>query len=424
MRSSILNILVVHNAYQIPGGEDSVVENEVTMLREAGHHVVTYFRSNSEIITYSFSQKLLLPFRSIYSKKSYKDLCQLIKSEHIDIVHVHNTLSVISPSVYYAALKCRVPVIQTIHNYRLLCPNALLHRNGHTCTDCLTHGLFESIKHNCYRNSKLQTFIVCLLLSYHRHRNIYHKISYICLTQFNKQMLLQLNSLSAKQKEIICPESVYIKPNFTTAPVNIQPYNSRSQRFLFAGRMDVSKGIWVLLKAWECYEKTLEKNCSTTKELYLCGSGPEENKIKDFIFEKHLTHVHFLGQISHNNLMELLTDSLAICMPTLWYEGFPMTIVESYACGTPVIGSDIGNVGELIIHNQTGYKFAVGDIQALTNIFLHWDTEYAQSASGISQNVRKIYEQNYTPAINLQQLLTIYNEVLEHENWNYSTQPE
>lgn len=426
MIHSPLNVLIVHNTYQVPGGEDSVVKNEVRLLNQAGCHVVTYFRSNSEIASYSLLQKLILPFRSIYSKKSYRELCQIIKSEHIDIVHVHNTLSVISPSVYYAALDCHIPVVQTIHNYRLLCPNAMLLRDRRICMDCLTKGLFESVKHSCYRNSRLQTLVSSLILRYHRHRNIYHKISYICLTQFNRQMLLRLNESDAKHKnrELIRPESVYVKPNFTTEPKEVLPYESRSHRFLYVSRMDVSKGIWVLLEAWKYYEKATQTSTSAVKELYLCGTGPEETNVKNFISVNRLKHVHFLGQVAHDELMTLIGDSLAICLPTLWYEGFPVTIVESYAAGTPVIGSELGNVGELIVHKQTGFKFKAGDASALADIFLNWDINYAQDAYMISRNVQAVYEQNYTESINLQQLLTIYEKVLEYENRNHCTQPK
>ncbi len=429
MPYSPLHILIVHNAYQIPGGEDSVVENEIRLLKQAGCHVTTYFRNNSEISSYSFFQKLMLPIRSVYSKKSYKELCRIIKEEQIDLVHVHNTLSVISPSVYYAALDCHVPVIQTIHNYRLLCPNAMLLRNGQICTDCITNGLSSSVKHSCYRNSKLQTLVSSMILRYHRRKRIYRKISYICLTDFNKKMLLRLNETAKKRdgQELIRPESVYVKPNFTADPGRMIPYESRSNRFLYISRMDTSKGIFVLLEAWKCYEiasAPSSQTLSCIKELYLCGTGPEEVAVKEFIAANQLKHVHFLGQVAHDELIPLIADSLAVCMPTLWYEGFPVTIAESYAAGTPIVGSDLGNVGDLVSHGQTGFKFKAGDSAALADIFLHWDTDYAKAACTISQTARTIYEQQYTEAINQQQLLDIYEKVLTHENRNHCTQSE
>lgn len=407
-----LRILVVHNAYKIPGGEDSVVSNEITMLKNAGCHVVSYQKSNTELDSYSIFQKFMLPFRSVYSRRTFRDIKRLIRTEHIDLVHVHNTLSVISPSVYYAALSCHVPVLQTVHNYRLLCPGAMLLRDGHICTDCIEKGLLQAVRHGCYRGSKLQTLVNSMILKYHRMRGIYHRISYLCLTDFNRRVLLQLNNIHPTKKELICPDRIYVKPNFTKDPCHMIPYEKRSSRFLYVSRMEHAKGIYLLLEAWKQYEQSLATDTPDSvpcKELFLCGSGPDEDKVRQAITDYGFMHVHFLGQIPHEQLLDLMADSLAVCMPTQWYEGFPVTIVESYACGTPVIASAIGNTGNLVKHGITGYTHAPTDSHALADLFLHWDT---LTPGQISQNARQEYENNYTEEINLSQLLTIYEKVL------------
>lgn len=207
------NILIVHNYYQIPGGEDTVVINEKRMLEEHGHKVILYSRNNSELKEMSKFRKLFLPITTIFNPRTYKDIKRVIRKYNIDIVHVHNTLHLISPSVYYAALKCKVPVVQTVHNFRLLCPNATFYRDEHVCEDCVKYGLWCAIKHNCYRDSKLQTLVCVISTKFHRIIGIYRKINYICLTEFNKEKLLQLNY--SKKKQIIDPAKVYIKPNFT-----------------------------------------------------------------------------------------------------------------------------------------------------------------------------------------------------------------
>ena len=185
-------VLIVHNYYQIPGGEDTVVANEKKMLEEHGHKVVLYSRNNSEIKEMSKLQKLKLPFTTIFNPRTYKDIKKLIKEENINVVHVHNTLNLISPAVYYAALSCKVPVVQTIHNFRLLCPGATFYRDGHICEDCVQQGLKCAVKHGCYRDSKVQTLICVVSTIFHRMTGIYGKINYICLTEFNKQKLLEL----------------------------------------------------------------------------------------------------------------------------------------------------------------------------------------------------------------------------------------
>lgn len=433
-----LRILIVHNAYRIPGGEDSVVENEAALLKAAGCEVEFYTKNNKEMDDYRLYQKALLPFRSIYSGKTYREVKALIQKKQIDLVHVHNTLTIISPSVYYAALSCGVPVVQTVHNYRLICPGALLLRNGHVCTDCLTGGLSCSVRHRCYRGSKIQTLINSLILRYHRRRDVYRKISYICLTEFNREMLLKLNTVGKHPKERIRPANVYVKPNFAADPGAPKSYDTRTRRFLFVGRLDVSKGIYDLLDAWTQYEAALAAAADTTTgasasdaanmpsaiELWLCGTGPEGTRIKELISERGLTHVRFLGQCPHEQILELMSDSLAVCMPSKWYEGFPVTIAESYACGTPVIGSHLGNVGNLILHGQTGFHFPPDDIDALAAYFINWEKEYEKTARLMSIQARRLYEECYTPERNLEQLLDIYEKVLQYENRNHRTQPE
>ena len=401
-------ILIVHNAYKIPGGEDAVVANEMRLLKDAGHEVFLYEKNNTELDSYSLFQKLLLPLRSIYSRKTYREVRALIREHHIDLVHVHNTLLVISPSVYDAARSLDVPVVQTIHNYRLLCPNALFLRDGRICQDCLSHGLRQSVKHACYRGSKSQTLIVSLMLHYHRRRGTYSRLSYICLTDFNKEMLLRLH---LRGKPLLSPAQIYVKPNFTADPGAPVSYDQRQPYFLFASRMDASKGIFVLLRAWERYEQAADH----PKELMLCSSGPEENAVREYIQTHGLSHVTMLGQISHNEVLSKMRHALAVCLPTQWYEGFPVVIAESFACGTPVIGSNIGNVGTLVTHGETGLTHAPADADALADFFLHWDPA-SEAVQAMSANARKTYENAYAPEKNLEMLTEIYKDVLKKEN--------
>lgn len=405
MHMKKLRILIVHNAYKISGGEDAVVANELNLLRSAGHEVFLYQKDNAGLDSYSFFQKLFLPFRTIYSRKTYREVRALIRQHRIDLVHVHNTLLIISPSVYDAARSLGVPVVQTIHNFRLLCPNALFLRDGKICQDCVTHGLKQSVKHACYRHSKSQTLIVSLMLGIHRRRGTYGRLSYICLTEFNQNMLLQL---SLRGKPLLLPSQIYVKPNFTADPGSPVPYARRQPYFLFASRLDASKGIYVLLKAWSVYEK--KSDCP--KELVLCSTGPEEDAVRDYIREHALSHVTMSGQVSHDEVLAKMRHALAVCLPTQWYEGFPVVIAESFSCGTPVIGSNIGNVGSLVTDGETGFTHAPTDADKLADLFLHWDPS-SEALQTMSSNARKAYEDAYTPEKNLELLMNIYRNVLE-----------
>ena len=202
---SKLRILLIHNYYKLPGGEDTVVENEKRLLEEQGYFVCLYTRSNSEMDGFSAWRKLLLPLTAVFSLRTYREVKKLIREQQIDIVHVHNTLALISPSVYYAALCCGRPVVQTLHNYRLICPNGLLYRDGHICEECIKKGYRCAVMHACYRNSRLQTMTSVLALKVHRLLGVYNRLNLICLTDFQKR----------KIEQRFPKARIFVKPNFT-----------------------------------------------------------------------------------------------------------------------------------------------------------------------------------------------------------------
>ena len=335
-------VLIVHNYYQIPGGEDTVVANEKKMLEEHGHEVILYSRHNSELKEMNKLQKFFLPIDTIFNLKTYREIKTIVKKEKIDIVHVHNTLNLISPSVYYASRACNVPVVQTIHNFRLLCPGATFYRDGHICEDCVGYSLYCAVKHKCYRNSRIQTLACVVSTKFHRLTGIYGKINYICLTEFNKEKLLELKQI---QKDM-----VFVKPNFVESDGKIIPVEKRENRFIFVGRLDKLKGVDIMLEAW----KQIGKDAP---ELMICGTGAMEEWCKDFIQDNKINNVKMLGFVPNQEIRKLVAYSKALILPTQWYEGFPMSIAESFSVGTPVLCSDLGNSGNLVIDGINGFKF-------------------------------------------------------------------
>ena len=268
------NILIVHNYYQIPGGEDTVVANEKHILEKYGHKVYLYTRTNEELKDLNILQKLALPFKFIFNLETYKDIYRIIKDNNIDIVHVHNTLMIISPSVYYAALRNKIPIVQTIHNFRFLCPSATFYRDGAICEECVTKGLGCAIIYGCYRNSRFQTLACVICMKIHRITGIYGKINYICLTEFNKEKLLKLKQIKESR--------VFVKPNFVVAQdLSIRDRNG----FLFVGRLEEIKGIIELLEAW--YQADLED-----EQLNICGIGPLLNKCEEYVNENKIRWYH------------------------------------------------------------------------------------------------------------------------------------
>ena len=387
-------ILLVHNYYQIPGGEDTVVANEKRLLEEHGHKVVLYTRHNSELNDYSKMQKLLLPFSTIFNLRTYREVRELIEREQIEILHVHNTLNLVSPSVYYAGVRKRIPVIQTVHNFRLLCPGATFYREGKVCEDCVKKGMLCAVKHGCYRGSKTQTLACVISTKIHRLLGIYGKINYICLTQFNKEKLLQLTQIKENQ--------VFIKPNF----VFTKEINSDSERFqrqfVYVGRLEEIKGISILMEAW----KKLGKEAP---ELILCGNGPLESWCRDYVEKNQMQNVHLMGFVPNKEVQDIIAKSTALILPTQVYEGFPMTMVEAYGKGTPVIASDLGNAGNLVIPGVTGKRFSYQSASALADAVRNFE-------SFDSGRIQQIYQEKYSAEKNYEELQKIYKHVSHKES--------
>lgn len=383
------NVLIVHNYYQIPGGEDTVVANEKQMLEKHGHKVILYARSNLELKKLSGRQKLMLPFTTVFNRRTYKEVKRIIRERRIDIVHVHNTLNLVSPSVYYAAIACHVPVVQTIHNFRLLCPGATFYRDGHVCEDCLEKGLFCAVKHGCYRGSRLQTLACVINTKFHRMTGIYKKLNYICLTEFNKDKLLSFKQIS--------PERVFVKPNFVESiDDEIVPPEKRADQFIFVGRLEKLKGVDVLLRAWKMMGDSAPK-------LLLCGNGPMEQRCREYIAKNGLESVEMMGFVPNERVREMVANSKALILPTQCYEGFPMTIAEAFAVGTPVIASDLGNAGSLVEEGVTGLKFTADSSKELMEAALRLDT-YADMYGAAEAE----YDQKYTEAQNYERLMETY----------------
>lgn len=388
-------ILQVHNFYQLPGGEDTVIENERRLLEVHGHRVVRYCRDNKELKNFSAFRKLLLPITTIFNPGTYREVRRLIRAERIDIVHVHNTLNLISPAVYYAALAEGVPVVQTVHNFRLLCPGATFYRDGHVCEDCLTHGLGCAVKHSCYRGSRLQTLACVLSTKFHRMMGIYGKINYICLTEFNRVKLLNLKQIK--------PEQVFVKPNFVEKAEGDPIFDGRKKQFLYVGRLEEIKGTDLLLKAWE------QVCCQTDARLILCGSGPMEDWCREYIESKSLTNIELAGRVPHEKVLMRMKEARALVLPTQVYEGFPMTVIEAFSRGTPVIGTDLGNTSSLVRGGENGLLFAPGSSQSLAGALMNC---LQTDMERMGRNAYHDYVNLYSEDENYRNLTEIYSSVL------------
>lgn len=387
-----LHILIVHNKYRFSGGEDSVVENEKHLLNAHGHSVTVYEKNNTLLDNLSILQKLLLPFRTLYSLSSAREIRHLIQQNQIDIVHIHNTLPLISFSSYYAAKAEGCTLVQTLHNFRFLCPNGLFYRDGHICQDCM-NGLHHSVKHACYRTSKLQSAMVSFSLWLHRTLGTFRlPDAYIALTEFNRQTFSSL----------LPADKLYLKPNFTESIPALNTPKERSY-FLYASRLDTTKGIFILLEAFRQLP---------TQQLVIIGDGPEKNAVLSYIQKHQMKHVSFLGFTAHKKTMSYLYHAKALIFPSQWYEGFPVIIAESLSVATPVIGSNIGNTASIIEDGKTGLLFQYNSVDDFIQRILTFSS-FGFPFQEMEENCLQAFLTQYSPEQNYQQLMQIYTSAIE-----------
>lgn len=390
-----MKILQVHNYYQYSGGEDVVLKNEFDLLTSYGNEVIQYTKTNKEINDYSLIQKANLFFEISYSKQTYRDVSDLIKRHRPDICHVHNIIPLISPSVYYACSDNDVPVIQTLHNYRLLCSNAYLFRNGKICEECIGKRLYNSVKYGCYRNSKLQTFLLAKILENNKKWETWNtKIDkYIVITEFAKNKFIEGGL--PKDKLTVKPNFLFKDPGFR---YEIQ------ENFLFMGRLDVTKGIHILLAAL----KDINKNI----KILVAGDGPLKSEIEN------VKEIKYLGFHPIDDLIKIIQSSIALIFPSIWYECFPMSILEAFACGKPVIASNIGAMAELIQDGKTGLLFELGNSYDLAQK-INWAFTHKEEMRWMGMNARKEYEEKYTPEKNYKILIDIYEDAIRNRGKKY-----
>jgi glycosyltransferase involved in cell wall biosynthesis len=389
-----MKIVAIHNAYQQAGGEDVVFEQECQLLRCHGNQVITYQRTNRELEKISGLECLTLMQRIISAEDSRKAVSDLLKSEKPDLVHVHNTFMLVSPSVYQVCREARVPVVQTLHNYRLLCPAATLYRDGHVCEECTEHGLWRGIQHGCYRGSRATTAAVALMLKVHRVRRTWTEAvsGYIALSEFSRQKFVTGGLPAAK---------VTVKPNFV--------YPDPGERIdsggyaIFVGRLASEKGVSTLLSAWEHLHSLIP--------LMIVGDGPLRPSLEAEAAQRKLKNVTFRGRLNRDETRDAIKHSAFLILPSLCFENFPMTIVEAFACGTPVLCSALGGMQELVSNQRTGLHFAPSDAADLARKAT-WAIDHPSEMYSMGRECRREYEARYTPEKNYSQLMKIYENTM------------
>lgn len=382
------HVMVVHNTYRHRGGEDSVVDAEIALLRANGHAVTTWQRHNDELVD---KGRAAIAMDTLWSRSSHARALQLIDTHRPDVVHVHNTFATISPSLYWACAKRNVPVVQTLHNFRLACPQAMLLREGRVCEDCLGRTPWPALRHACYRGSTAQTAVLGGMLMLHRSLGTWRdKITrYIALNEFCRDKFVAAG---------LPRDKLRVKPNF----VDFAVPNPQARRagLLFVGRLSPEKGIELLSRALRLTPQT---------RLRVIGSGPSES-----VLAAH-ANVERLGAQPLPIVCEAMEHASMLVLPSIWYENFPRTLVEAFATGLPVIASRIGALAELVEHGVTGLLFDPQDPGELAAC-MEWATTHPTEVAAMGRAARVRYEALYTPERNYRMLIDIYREAqAEHD---------
>ena len=368
-----------------------------------GIRFLPYHRTNKELKEKGSMGKLCLPFTAVYSFRTVREVKKIIRENKIDIVHVHNTLTMVSPSVFYAAFRCHVPVVQTLHNFRMLCPAGSFFRDNVICEECVADGLRCAVRHKCYRGSTAQTVVSAMILKIHRMLGTYRRVNFICLTEFNRKKLLNaLNAPSVpKRRWAVDADRVYIKPNFTFAE-GLAPSNESGQEeyFLFAGRVEALKGIDIAIKAFEQLPE---------KKLYIAGTGPMMEEMQAYVKEHQLTNIRFLGYLQKEEMSERFYHARAVIMTSQCYEAFAMTIAEAYSYGVPVIAGSVGNMDGMVKEGITGVKFEYNSAEELAEKVREFET---LDVHKLKENARAFYQKRLRPEDNYKKLEEIYQDIL------------
>jgi glycosyltransferase involved in cell wall biosynthesis len=379
-----MKILIAHNTYQYRGGEDTVVDAESALLRGHGHAVELYSRSNEELQTMSRPQAAIA---TVWSHRSAAELDRLCEAFRPDLIHVHNTFPLISPSLYWAAARRKIPLVQTLHNFRLLCPQAMLFREGTVCEDCIGKVPWRAMTRKCYRGSALQSAVAVGMLAAHRALGTYrhHVDCYIVLNAFCRDKFIEGG---------LPPERLRIKPNF------VQPFppprQSRRRGGLFVGRLSHEKGIHVLIDVAAMLNGAM---------LRVIGTGPLEGVVRE-AFERD-----YLGFMDPERVHAHMGSAEFLVVPSIGVETFGLVVVEAFACGTPVIASRLGGLGNLVRDGVTGLLVEPGNARDLA-AKIAWAHAHPEQMLAMGRAAREEYEANFTPERNYQMLMRIYEDAI------------
>jgi glycosyltransferase involved in cell wall biosynthesis len=391
-----MKILLCHNFYQQPGGELVAVLALKALLEQKGHDVIFYTADNLEIKQYNAKQKICFFPGTVFSQATYRRLLQIVDQEKPDIAHIHNVFPLLSPAVYLALSHSSIPIVQSIHNYRLMCINGLFLRNGNVCERCKNGNFFSGLRFKCYKNSHLLSGLYAMTIGLHRCLGTFERIDrFIASTRFVAEKLAE-SGVAKKSK-------ISILGNFLPEPLpEYGKPDLQNPYAVYVGRLSQEKGIITLLHLFRDM---------TNLRLKVIGSGPLLEEIKAYISLHDLQNIELLGHVNEEVKFETLRGAICCVLPSECYEVFPITVLESAAVGTPIVASRIGSLATLVPEGKTGLLFSPGDSADLRAKLERLLAE-PELATYMGQQARLWLETEHTPESHYEELMRIYQQVM------------
>lgn len=387
-------VLLVHNHYRLPGGEDTVFEAEARALREYGVDVFVEELFTPDIPTsIGILGRARLASNTVWSRDAAGRIAALVRRHAIDVVHFHNTFPLVSPAAYRAAGRAGAAVVQTLHNYRPVCAAATLMRDGKPCEDCVGRRVgWPAVLNRCYQGSVSKTVTLVAMQTLHRVAGTWNDEVdvYLALTEFQRERFIAAGFPS---------DRVEVKPNFVdfTPPI---PSEGRRD-IVFVGRLSEAKGLHTLFDAWE--------QIPAGHHLTVVGDGPLGPELRERA--RAIPSVTMTGQLEAAWVRKLMAGATAVVVPSIWYEGQPMVVLEAFACGTPVIASRVGALKELVREGETGWLATPGDARDLAAVMLQALTHRPPDA--MEEACRREVEEKFAKAANVRLLLGAYTRAMD-----------
>jgi glycosyltransferase involved in cell wall biosynthesis len=395
-----MRILFVHNFYgsSAPSGENQVFKVEKDLLIRNGHSVFEFTRNSDEIRNQGVWGTLKGAFATAWNPWSVVALKNQIRQFQPDVIHVHNTFPLISPSVFYASVN--IPFVLTMHNYRLFCPAAIPVRKSKVCTDCMDRqNVLPAMIHGCYRNSRVATAPLAINVAMHRSLGTWEKRvnAFIALTDFQRDLLI---------KSGLPPHKVFVKPNFFPGNPEVISWNKREEFVVYVGRLSAEKGLRTLINAWVAWGEN-------APELKIIGDGEMRSALQEVKVRFKLDKIKFLGKLESVEAQNEISKAKLMVLPSEWFEGFPMVIREAFAFGTPVAASNLGSLPSIVKPNENGILFESGNSQSIySQISTLWSNSHKMQM--LSEGARGSFEELYNEKTNYESLMHIYSEAIDN----------